>query len=199
MDTLNGFILSLQKTTPFRGELDCHLIRAVMAFTFFIFGYQKWFSLRLIRLRRLSSHSQLVFWLIPAFGVRGASFFLGTTEWSFGTLILLGFRYRSLGVVGVLGSTVTFQAPSSSSHFFPTHGRRKRVDFLGDVPSGGVPDEGFSFPGCFFLSSQAGSYPVAGAGDGAEYNTTVGQEGRIKIRVVGRSSWSTKPTVLSSR
>ncbi len=52
-------------------------------------------------------------------GFAAASFFLGTTEWSFGTLILLGFRYRSLGVVGALGSTVTFLGTVTIIPFLP--------------------------------------------------------------------------------
>ena len=39
------------------------------------------------------SHSPVVFWLLPVFGVRGAGYFLATTETIFGTLIFL--RYWS--------------------------------------------------------------------------------------------------------
>lgn len=107
-ETLNEVFVSLARATPLRGNLDHHLIRAVMVFTFFIFGYQKWFSFEAQQITPFIAHSPLVFWLIPAFGVRGASFFLGTTEWLFGTLIFLGFWYWRLGVVGALGSLVTF-------------------------------------------------------------------------------------------
>ena len=105
---MDPFILYLSKTTLLRGALDYHSIRAAMVFTFFIFGYQKRFSFEAHQIAPFISHSPLVFWLIPAFGVRGASFFLGTTEWLFGTLIFLGFWYRKLGILGALGSIVTF-------------------------------------------------------------------------------------------
>ena len=106
-DTVNSLILYLSKVPLFRSDLDYHLIRAVMAFTFYIFSYQKWFSFEAQQITPFISHSPLVFWLIPAFGVRGAAFFLGTTS-LFGTLILLGFWSRRLGIVGALGSIVTF-------------------------------------------------------------------------------------------
>jgi uncharacterized membrane protein YkgB len=107
-DPVNSLILYFSKAAPFRGDLDYHLIRAVMAFTFYIFSYQKWFSFEAQQITPFISHSPLVFWLIPAFGVRGAAFFLGTTESLFGTLILLGFWSRRLGILGALGSIVAF-------------------------------------------------------------------------------------------
>src|SRR5215469_11453825 len=99
---VNAFILNLSKLAPFRGDLDYRLIRAAMVFTFFIFGYQKWFSFEAHQIAPFISHSPLVFWLIPAFGLRGASFFLGTTEWLFGTLIFLGFWNWRFGILGAL-------------------------------------------------------------------------------------------------
>src|SRR5580704_19773582 len=87
-DTVNALFTNLSKLAPFRGDIDYRLIRAAMVFTFFIFGYQKWLSFEAHQIAPFISHSPLVFWLIPAFGIRGASFFLGTTEIIFGTLIL---------------------------------------------------------------------------------------------------------------
>jgi len=118
-DAVNALITNLSKRAPFRGDLDCRLIRAAMVFTFYIFGYQKWFSFEAHQIAPFISHSPLVFWLIPAFGIRGASFFLGTTEWLFGALIFLGFWYRRLGVLGALGSIVTFLGTVTIIPFFP--------------------------------------------------------------------------------
>lgn len=116
---MNRFILQLAKDAPFRGDLDQTLIRAAMVFTFIIFGYQKWFSFEAHQIAPFISHSPLVFWLIPAFGIRGAGFFLGTTEWLFGTLMFLGFWSPRLGILGALGSIVTFLGTVSIIPFFP--------------------------------------------------------------------------------
>lgn len=116
---LNEVILSLSRVSPFRGKLDYYLIRAAMVFTFLIFGFQKWFTFEARQITPFIVHSPLVFWLIPAFGVRGASFFLGTTEWLLATLIFLGFWNRRLGILGALGSIVTFLGTVTIIPFFP--------------------------------------------------------------------------------
>lgn len=116
---MNQLILYLSRIIPLQRDLDSHLIRAAMVFTFLIFGYQKWFSFEAHQITPFISHSPLVFWLIPAFGVRGASFFLGTTEWLFGTLIFLGFWHPELGILGALGSIVTFLGTVTIIPFLP--------------------------------------------------------------------------------
>jgi hypothetical protein len=45
------------------------------------------------------SNGPLIFWLYPAFGVRGASWFLGTSEWTFGALLFLA---HGTGLAGAL-------------------------------------------------------------------------------------------------
>jgi uncharacterized membrane protein YkgB len=116
---MNEAILTLSRSSPLSGNLDCQLIRAAMVFTFAIFCYQKWFSFEAQQITPFIAHSPLVFWLIPAFGVRDASFFLGTTEALFGTLIFLGFWYPSFGVLGALGCMVTFLGTVSIIPFLP--------------------------------------------------------------------------------
>ncbi len=116
---MNALIIRLSKTGLFSGDLANHLVRASMVLTFIIFGYQKWFSFEAHQITPFISHSPLVFWTIPAFGVRGASFFLGTTEWTFGTLIFLGFWNRRLGILGALGSIVTFLGTVTIIPLFP--------------------------------------------------------------------------------
>jgi uncharacterized membrane protein YkgB len=118
-DIMNSLVLNLSKSSALRGDLDYQLIRAAMILTFYIFGYQKWFSFEAQQITPFIAHSPLVFWLIPAFGVRGASFFLGSTEWLFGTLILLGYWNVKLGTLGALGSIVTFLGTVSIIPFLP--------------------------------------------------------------------------------
>jgi uncharacterized membrane protein YkgB len=116
---INKAIVSLSKSSLLQGAMGNHLVRAAMAFTFLIFGYQKWFSFEAHQITPFIEHSPLVFWLIPAFGIRGAGFFLGTTEWLFGALIFLGFWNRKLGVLGALGSLVTFAGTVTIIPFLP--------------------------------------------------------------------------------
>src|ERR1700757_765609 len=119
VDQANQLILYVSRTIPFRSGLDRHLIRAAMVFTFFAFSIQKWNQHTVEMLVPLISHSPVVFWLIPAFGVRGAGYFLGTTETIFGCLILLGYWSPRLGMLGALGSIVTFIGTVSIIPFLP--------------------------------------------------------------------------------
>ncbi len=119
MNQLNELILYASRTTPFRSGLDRHLIRAAMVFTFLTFSIQKWSQYTAEMLVPLISHSPVVFWLIPVFGVRGAGYFLGTTETIFGCLIFLGYWSPRLGTLGAIGSIVTFVGTTSIIPFLP--------------------------------------------------------------------------------
>ena len=116
---MDQLILVVSRTVPFRSGLDAHLIRAAMVFTFFAFSIQKWNQHTAEMLVPLISHSPVVFWLLPAFGVRGAGYFLGTTETIFGSLIFLGHWSPRLGILGALGSIVTFIGTTSIIPFLP--------------------------------------------------------------------------------
>jgi uncharacterized membrane protein YkgB len=119
LNQVNRLILSCSRSIPFRSDLDCHLIRGAMVFIFFAFSIQKWNQYTAEMLAPLVSHSPVVFWLIPAFGVRGAGYFLGTSETIFGFLIFLGYWSPRLGVLGALGSIVTFIGTTSIIPFLP--------------------------------------------------------------------------------
>jgi uncharacterized membrane protein YkgB len=51
--------------------------------------------------------------------VRGEAIFLGSSEWLFGLLLLLGFWNKKLGLLGALGSCATFVATVTIIPFFP--------------------------------------------------------------------------------
>jgi uncharacterized membrane protein YkgB len=91
-----------------RKDLDYHIIRASMVIIFLFFGYQKWFEYEAQVLIPYISNGPLIFWLHPVFGIRGATWFLGVSEWTFGMLLFLGFWNKKLGILGALGSSVTF-------------------------------------------------------------------------------------------
>lgn len=65
------------------------------------------------------THGPFTFWTIPILGVRGTAIFLGASEWTFGTLLLLGFWNKKLGVLGALGSTATFISTLTILPFVP--------------------------------------------------------------------------------
>lgn len=102
-----------------RKDVDYHLMRAAMVLVFFLFGYQKWFDYEAQVLIPFISNGPLISWLYPVFGVRGASWFLGVSEWLFGVLLLLGFWNKRLGVLGAAGACVTFLSTVSIIPFMP--------------------------------------------------------------------------------
>jgi uncharacterized membrane protein YkgB len=116
---VNLLIRFLAKSGLLTKDLDYHLIRASMVLIYFAFGYQKWFQYEAKVVEPFISHSPLVFWLIPAFGVRGASWFLGVSEWTFGTLLFLGFWNKRIGILGALGSIFTYASTVTIIPFMP--------------------------------------------------------------------------------
>src|SRR5712671_8004697 len=118
-DLMNSLIKVLIKFGILTEDLDYHLIRASMVIIFFFFGYQKWWAYEAERLIPYISNGPLIFWLYPAFGMRGATWFLGVSEWTFGTLLFLGFWNKKLGVLGALGSCATFICTATIIPFMP--------------------------------------------------------------------------------
>jgi uncharacterized membrane protein YkgB len=103
----------------FAPNLDNRLLRASMVIMFFFFGYQKWFDYEAQVLVPYISNGPLISWLYPVFGMRGATWFLGVAEWTFGGLLLLGFWSRKLGMLGAAGSVVTFVCTVTIIPFMP--------------------------------------------------------------------------------
>jgi uncharacterized membrane protein YkgB len=118
---MNSLVKILSKSGLLTEDLDYHLIRAPMVIVFLFFGYQKWFEYEAQVLIPYISNGPLIFWLYPVFGVRGASWFLGVSEWLFGTLLFLGSWDKRLGILGAAGSTATFIATVTIIPFMP-HG-----------------------------------------------------------------------------
>jgi uncharacterized membrane protein YkgB len=102
-----------------RKDLDYHLMRAAMVLIFLMFGYQKWFEYEAQVLIPYISNGPLISWLYPAFGVRGATWFLGASEWLICALLFLGFWNKRLGTLGAAGSCITFVATVTIIPFMP--------------------------------------------------------------------------------
>ena len=75
--------------------------------------------------------------MYPVFGVRGASWFLGVAEWTFGALLFAGFWSRKLGALGALGSIVTFLGTVTIIPFMPNGWAESAGGFpamVGNIP-----------------------------------------------------------------
>ena len=116
---MKALIKSVTSSWFFKSDFDYHLVRASMVIIFAFFGYQKWFEYEAKALIPFISNSPLVSWLYPVFGIRGASWFLGVSEWTFGGLIFLGYWSKKLGALGAAGSVFTFLATVTIIPFIP--------------------------------------------------------------------------------
>jgi uncharacterized membrane protein YkgB len=118
-ELMNLLIKLLTKLGLLTRDLDYHVVRASMVIIYFFFGYQKWFPYEAQGLIPFISNGPLISWMYPVFGIQGASWFLGLSEWLFGALLLLGFWNKKLGILGALGSCVTFVMTITIMPFMP--------------------------------------------------------------------------------
>jgi uncharacterized membrane protein YkgB len=116
----SSLIIVLSNSRLIKSNFDYHLIRATMIFIFAIFGWSKFHEFEAESIKPLVEHSPLVFWLLPAFGVRGSGWFLGTAEWTFGTLLFIGFWNKPLGILGAAGSMFTYVSTFTVILFLPS-------------------------------------------------------------------------------
>ena len=116
---MDSLVKTLNRSGFLADDVDYHLVRASMVIIFLFFGYQKWFEYEAQVLIPYISNGPLIFWMYPVFGIRGASWFLGVSEWLFGALLFLGFWDKRLGLLGAAGSTVTFVMTVTIIPFMP--------------------------------------------------------------------------------
>jgi uncharacterized membrane protein YkgB len=127
---MNHLVGALSRSGLLKEDLDYHVIRASMVIVFLLFGYQKWFAYEAQLLIPFISNGPLVSWMYPAFGIRGASWFLGVSEWSICLFLFWGYWNRQAGILGALGSCATFVATITIIPFMPNGW---------DVVAGGFP------------------------------------------------------------
>ena len=172
MNQVNQLILYVSRTSPFRSDLDRHLIRAAMVFTFFAFSIQKWNQYTIEMLVPLISHSPVVFWLLPAFGARGAGYFLGTFS---------HFPWLLEPETGHLGRAwVDRDLHRYHGHYsLPARCLGSRGGRISDHDlAARFPDEGHPVPRRFILPAQAGS-DACGAGDSTELSSVVARSSKM--------------------
>ena len=116
---MNYLIKLCDRFGVLHSDIDYHLVRASMVLIFILFGYQKWFEYEAKVLIPFISNGPLIFWMYPVFGIRGASWFLGVSEWVFGTLLFIGFWNKTAGVLGALGGVGSFVSTVTIIPFMP--------------------------------------------------------------------------------
>jgi uncharacterized membrane protein YkgB len=116
---MNALVNILTRSGLLTPDLDYHLLRAAMVIEFLFFGYQKWFEYEAQVLIPYISNGPLISWMYPVFGIRGASWFLGVSEWLICALLFLGFWNKRLGILGAIGSIVTFLSTVTIIPFMP--------------------------------------------------------------------------------
>jgi uncharacterized membrane protein YkgB len=116
---MNSLIKPLAGSRLLKGNLDLHLVRGSMVLIFLLFGYQKWFEYEAQTLIPFIEHGPLTFWMYPVFGLHGASYFLGVSEWLTAALLAWGFWNPKAGVLGALLSVATFVTTVAIIPFMP--------------------------------------------------------------------------------
>src|ERR1700693_4305065 len=102
-----------------QSDIDYYLLRASMVLIFLFFGYQKWWEYEAQALIPYISNDPLIFCMYPVFGIRGATFFLGASEWLFGALLFWGFWNTTAGALGALGGCASFVSTTTIMPLFP--------------------------------------------------------------------------------
>jgi uncharacterized membrane protein YkgB len=116
---MNALIKTLAGSRLLKGNLDLHLVRGSMVLIFLLFGYQKWFEYEAQTLIPFIGNGPLTSWMYPVFGLHGASYLLGVSEWLTAALLLWGFCNPRAGVVGALLSVGTFVTTVAIIPFMP--------------------------------------------------------------------------------
>src|SRR5690348_14994057 len=116
---MNSLVKILARSRLLKGDVDLHLVRASMILIFLLFGYQKWFEYEAQTLIPFIKNGPFTFWMYPVFGLRGASYFLGVSEWLTAALLIWGFWNPKAGILGAILSVATFVTTVAIIPFMP--------------------------------------------------------------------------------
>ena len=116
---MNALIKLLAGSRLLKGNLDLHLVRGSMVLIFVLFGYQKWFEYEAQGLIPFISNGPLTFWMYPVFGLHGATYFLGVSEWLTAALLIWGFWNPKAGVIAAILCVATFVTTVTIIPFMP--------------------------------------------------------------------------------
>jgi uncharacterized membrane protein YkgB len=151
---MNALVKALARSRLFKGDLDLHLVRGSMVLVFLLFGYQKWFEYEAQTLIPFIRNGPLIWWMYPAFGIRGASWFLGASEWLFAALLFWGFWNKKAGILGALGCAFAMIGTVTIIPFMPD-GWDPAAGFPA-MKGSGFPDEGRGPSRRLLLPAEAG-------------------------------------------
>src|SRR6201993_2434523 len=116
---MNSLIKALARSRLLKGDVDLQLVRGSMVLIFLLFGYQKWFEYEVQTLIPFISNGPLTFWMYPVFGLHGASWLLGVSEWLTAALLVWGFWNPRAGILGAILSVATFVTTVTIIPFMP--------------------------------------------------------------------------------
>jgi uncharacterized membrane protein YkgB len=116
---VTSLVKLVAKTGLLREGLDQRIVRASMVLIFVLFGYQKWFEYEAQTLIAFIRNGPLTSWMYPVFGLHGASWFLGVSEWLTAALLVWGFWNPRAGVLGAILSVGTFVTTVTIIPFMP--------------------------------------------------------------------------------
>ena len=116
---MTSLIKVLARTGLLKDGLDHHIVRASMVLIFVLFGYQKWWEYEAQTLIPFIRNGPLTSWMYPVFGLRGASRFLGVSEWLTAALLVWGAWNPRAGVLGAILSVATFVTTVTIIPFMP--------------------------------------------------------------------------------
>ena len=116
---MNSLVKILARSGLLKGDLDLHLVRGSMVLIFLLFGYQKWFEYEAQTLVPFIENGPLTFWMYPVFGLHGASYILGVSEWLTAVLLIWGFWNPKAGILGAILSVGTFVTTVTIIPFMP--------------------------------------------------------------------------------
>src|SRR5260370_35531343 len=105
---MNALVKILSKSRLLKHDFDYHFVRASMVLIFGLFGYRKWFEYEAQTVIPFISNGPLTSWMYPVFGLHGASYFLGVSEWLTAALLIWGFWNPKAGILGAILSVATF-------------------------------------------------------------------------------------------
>src|SRR4029450_10464610 len=116
---MNSLVKLVAGSRRLKGDLDLHLVRGSMVLIFLLFGYQKWFEYEAQTLIPFIQNGPLTFWMYPVFGLHGASYFLGGSEWLTAALLSWGLWNPKADILGAILSVGTFVTTVSIIPFLP--------------------------------------------------------------------------------